>query len=150
MVVGLVKWAMPTGRAGAGGSAPCSITGASITFKVLATSSESFHLYPANRNWVDRQANWANADTTTPWQTPGALGTTDRGPALQDFTPDSTGALTISLSAVGTALVQSWLSDPASNYGIVLGHETHTDGFSIASFDYATPSSRPTLTYQCN
>lgn len=148
VMVGLLKWnvAMPAG--GAPGN--CNVASASITLNVVSTSSQSFKLYPANRAWTDSQANWTDATSTNAWQTPGAMGAADRGAAFKEFTPSTAGPLLLSLDSAGIALVQSWLgSFGSNNRGIVIGHETHSDGASFASFDHATFASRPKLSFTC-
>jgi hypothetical protein len=161
MQVALVKWGVlpggnsSGGSAGSGGSGPAcnlNVTSATIRLYVLGTSNQSFNLYPANRDWVANEAHWTHFKSSNPWEVPGARGSLDRGAAFQSFTPSATGTLSIALNAAGLALVRSWLVNPASNHGIGIGHDTHSDGASIASFNSAIPSQRPQLIYDvtCN
>ena len=140
VMVGLVKWPV-TGS--------CTVDSATIVLRIISTSNQVYKLYPANRAWVDSQANWTNATSTQSWQVPGALGPADRGTSFKEFTPDSAVQMQLQLDATGIALVQTWINNPALNNGIIVGHETSADGFSFASFEYANSGLRPKLVYHC-
>ena len=78
------------------------------------------------------------------------MGAADRGAFFHEFTPDESGTLSLVLNARGRALVESWVNQPSSaNKGIIVGHETHSDGFSFASTEHPTVTYRPTLVYEC-
>ena len=128
---------------------PCTVTFANIVIWRLSTSNQSFKLYPANRVWTDNQANWTLAKSGVPWEVPGAMGPTDRGPAFHEFTPSAVGTQNMVLNAAGRALVQSWIFQPGANKGLVIGHETHGDGFSFASTEHFPTNRRPMLIYTC-
>jgi hypothetical protein len=151
--VALLKWnslpGSPVGGTAGTGGAGCNVnvTAATIRLYVLNSSIESFNLYPANRSWVSSQATWTNATSTQTWQVSGARGSLDRGASIQSFTPSALGTLILTLGSSGRALVGSWLMNPASNHGIVIGHSSHVDEFRIASFDHADVSKRPMLIY---
>jgi hypothetical protein len=142
VMVGLVMWDLVA-------APPCNVSFATITFRVASTSAQSFKLYPANRFWTSNVANWTLAGSGVPWQVPGAMGATDRGPAFQEFTPSQAGRQQLTLNATGLALVQSWINQPGIDNGIIVGHETHADGFSFYSFEAASVTDRPTLMYTC-
>jgi hypothetical protein len=142
VMVGLVAWNLVA-------APPCNVGLATITLKVVSTSSQSFKLYPANRLWTSNVANWTLAGSGTPWQVPGAMGAADRGPAFHEFTPSQAGWHELTLNATGRALVQSWINQPGVDNGIIVGHETHSNGFSFYSFETASVIDRPTLVYTC-
>jgi hypothetical protein len=154
VAVGLVKWPLAggfngtAGTAGSSNTASCTVQSASIRLQIMSTSNQSFRLYPALRAWKANEANWTQATLTSAWDVAGAMSPNDRGAPFQEFTPNTTGGLSIPLNAAGIALVQAWIDQPASNFGIVLGHETHSDGFTFASFESSLP--HPILSVTCN
>jgi hypothetical protein len=61
--------------------------------------------------------------------------------------PSATGKQTFALSS---DVVQSWVDDPASNYGIVIANATNTDGFDISSREATLNSNSPQITVTYN
>ncbi len=142
----LIKWdtsTIPVGK---------TVTAATITFRVLDASSNTYQLYESKRNWVENQATWNIFSTANNWQTAGALGANDRGSTtVGTFTSSSSGVFyTITLNASGLALVQNWVNNPSANFGLVIANATNTNGLDFSSSEASTTTYRPklTITYQ--
>ncbi len=77
----------------------------------------------------------------------GAGGTSlDTGSSIiGSFTGSSTGLVTVALNATGIALVQSWIANPASNFGIIIRAVSGTTQLTLASSKFATAADRPQL-----
>src|SRR5690606_28844754 len=120
------------------------VDAASLTIRVTNLSNNTYPLFALRRVFSESQVTWNNATSTTPWATPGALGSTDRGGQIGSLTATATGSYTIALNAVGLALIQSWV-DGQPNTGMIFAHPTNTDGLDFATSEHATASYRPTL-----
>jgi hypothetical protein len=123
-------------------------TSATLTFKVVDTTASSYQIYQIKQNWVETQSTWNVFATGSNWQTAGALGANDRGATvLGTAGPATSGTFyTITLNASGLALVQSWINNPASNFGLVIANATNTDGLDFSSSEVTTTTDRPKLT----
>jgi hypothetical protein len=120
------------------------VTKAYLTITVgAATGSNSFLVYQLGTAFVPANATWANSDTGTPWTTAGG----DYGAAKSDgLVISAAGVYTFTLNS---AMVQSWISNPSANYGIILKASNETTGSNHVnmSFDSApTLANRPMLT----
>jgi hypothetical protein len=138
----LIKWdisSIPPGK---------TVTAATLTFRVANTSSDTYQLYEMKRNWVDSEATWKIYATGNNWQSAGADGASDRGTAILGVAgPAASGALhTITLNAAGLALVQSWINNPGSNFGLMIANTDNTDGLDFSSSEASTTADRPMLT----
>ena len=95
------------------------------------------------RPWDVAEANWRQASGEAAWQVPGAQGSQD---AEQDISSER-----ILLKAQNwysfevTDLVNEWLTDPASNYGLVLRAPKDIRQYRISSSDTVPASYRPKL-----
>ncbi len=142
----LLKWdlsAIPAGK---------TVTAVTLTFNVVAASSQVYELYALKRDWSESEATWVTANSTTNWSTAGASNTTsDReSTVLGTLSSASTGTKTITLNASGIAKVQSWVNTPSTNFGFVVQDYTTTKGLDLTSSEGVTVSQRPiiTITYQ--
>ncbi|MFW6125376.1 MAG: DNRLRE domain-containing protein, partial [Pirellulales bacterium] len=101
-----------------------------------------------NRPWEEGEATWNLTAAGEPWASAGAQGGADRGSTvLGTVTATSGGAHTVTLGSAGLAVVQSWIDDPAANYGIVIQDYTNaSNGFDFRSREAGSPSDRPKLT----
>jgi hypothetical protein len=94
-----------------------------------ASSATANPLFTVNRPWAELEATWLLAQTGVPWATAGAKGTADRGQVSLGTTPvNVSGSVTIALNAAGVAQVQSWVADPAQNYGLIIATASNSDG----------------------
>jgi hypothetical protein len=97
------------------------VSAVSITYNVVNASVSEYQVYEALRPWDEQTATYLLAASEQPWGAPGAAGATDRaGTALGEFKGRSLGLVTIDLNAAGVAMVQEWVTNPASNFGIVI------------------------------
>lgn len=98
------------------------------------------------RPWVDSQATWDLALSSTPWESPGCNGTT------LDRTEQVYGSLYVTTTSTSYAmdvsdLVRHWAAHPAENHGLVLkGGENGAVEYRFASAEYPNdPGLRPLL-----
>ncbi|NUQ37095.1 MAG: DNRLRE domain-containing protein [Caldilineales bacterium] len=88
--------------------------------------------FDVNKAWIDAQATWTQARTGVAWSKPG-LGPADHASVYTDQAYIYFDQRWIELDV--TALARRWLTQPASNRGILL------DGYSTASVQYDLLSS---------
>jgi hypothetical protein len=124
------------------------VESAVITLNITNTSSATFGVYASLREWSEAAANWNVYAPGQTWQPPGGAGPADRGTTvLGTFNPSAQGALSITLSAEGRALVESWIDDPNDNHGVMLhGSGTDFDGTQFTSSESTNAANRPRLT----
>ncbi len=128
---------------------PADASVTSVTLRVYVTdgSTNTYSVYPLERDWSESSVSWNVAATGVSWQAAGAKGADDRGStAVATQRKSSPGALTVGLNVAGVSMVQNWVSDPSQNQGIIVASSSNTDGLRIASSDHATVSYRPQLT----
>lgn len=119
----------------------------SVTLEVSDRSPQVFSLYAARRAWSEGQATWNQYASGSSWQAGGARGANDRGDVvLGSFTAESTGSRTVALNAVGVALVQGWVEEPATNFGFVLDGAGTDNRLEFRASEYGTKAKRPKLT----
>jgi hypothetical protein len=132
-----LRWDLSSIPAGA------TVTSASVTLNVTNPSPQTYGAYELKKSWNEGQLSWNQAATGSPWATPGAKGTTDRGAQIASVTPTNIAPYTFTIPA---SVVQGWLNTPSSNNGIVLGHTTNFDGFVFDTKEGAQPP-KLTVTY---
>ena len=134
---GLLRWDL-------GGIAPGTrINSASVTLSVTNSSPETYQAYALKRAWVESEVNWNRYAAGKPWGVAGAKGSLDReATAAGTVTPSATGERTFALP---TAMVQRWVDDPSTNYGIIIANATNPDEFEFYSRESATGSQSPRL-----
>ena len=121
------------------------VTSASITLRIVDGSSSSYDIYEVLRSWNESQTTWNNASSTLSWQTPGALGHTERGAIVGTITGSTNTTKTVTLNAAGVARIQSWVSTPSANSGLLVAHATNSNGLDFASSETSTAANRPRL-----
>ncbi|MFN3485202.1 MAG: DNRLRE domain-containing protein, partial [Planctomycetota bacterium] len=129
------------------GSRPLS---AQLTFTVTATETrQKYGIYALRRPWTETEVTWNQAAGGRPWQIPGAQGESDRGPTrLGTFTTPGMGSFVMPLNAEGLKVLRSWIDDPLSNHGFLIGDPQLDDGTGVASREHPTAAWRPKLTLQ--
>lgn len=129
------------------GSRPVS---AQLTFTVTATETrQKYGIYALRRPWTETEASWNQAAAGRPWQIPGAQGESDRDPTrLGTFTTPGKGSFVMPLNAGGLKVLRSWIDDPSSNHGFLIGDPQLDDGTGVASREHPTAAWRPKLTLQ--
>jgi len=129
------------------------VHGAWLTIYATDAADDVYDFYEAKQEWSETQATWNHWDKTLPspdslWQTPGAAGENDRGESVAQ-TPAilPIGSTMIELDDVsGVALVQSWIDNPTTNFGLILANPAEaTSGFTIVSSENGNPLLRPRL-----
>lgn len=86
-------------------------------------------------------ANYTERMTGTAWSTVGCGEPLSAGATIASAAPSALGSLPI---PIPVATVQTWVTTPAQNFGIVF-YNTHTDTARIASREHGTPEFRPQL-----
>lgn len=119
----------------------------SISLRITDITLDNYELHGITRPWVEGQANWYRATSTSLWEEPGAQGTLDRGVNLVGaYSPGCTGDFTFFLNRVGVDLIQSWVDNTGANNGIIFSSAEAVDGVNFSSSEATDPSIRPKLT----
>ncbi len=122
------------------------VQSADVIFNVTDPTTDAYQVYKAKRDWVESVANWTTAASGSSWETPGANGPTDRGSTvLGRLAAGVTGTYTMPLNAGGVAVVQSWVNNPSTNFGLIIANSVEDNGVDVNSSDAATPGDRPIL-----
>jgi hypothetical protein len=124
------------------------IESAEITLYVGDTSDDNYQIYAMNRSWIEHEATWNISSQGVRWETAGALGITDRNSTvLGTLTGNSEGFITVTLNAAGRTIVQSWIDDPESNFGLIVENFAGaSNGIIVASSESTVAARRPKLT----
>lgn len=111
-----------------------------------ATGANTITAYAITKNWIEGQATWNNFTTASAWNLAGgdfgtqaAAGTISYGPN------DDNKTFRLSLNA---DTVKSWITDPASNYGVMLVAQNESSGtayFNSVTSEDSQLSERPRL-----
>lgn len=135
----LIRWdvsAIPTSA---------TVTGASIELELTDGTSTSYSIYECLRSWSETEVTWNRARSGVPWATPGAQGGTDRGTTILGSITAGVGTATVPLNASGVSRVQSWVSNPSTNLGLVIVNYAAFDGLIALSSEDASTTRRPAL-----
>ena len=100
--------------------------------------------YPLNRAWNEYQTTWLLAANGQSWSGPGGNGV----PADRSATPVDSRALDNINYRWGldlTGAVAGWLTNPASNQGLLLRSDDPSVEYAMASGEYPTVDQRPRL-----
>ncbi|HVR85737.1 MAG TPA: DNRLRE domain-containing protein, partial [Planctomycetota bacterium] len=121
---------------------------ATVTLHVAEPSrGQMFYFFEPARSWSELEATWKLASPGNFWRFPGSLGAVERwGAPLGTLSPLQKGEYTTVLGEAGIALVQSWISAPATNLGLQIAGSTPGAGFHFHSREAQTPETRPRLT----
>ncbi len=127
------------------------IESAELSLYVLertAAQGVTLRVFELLRHWSESQTTWTASFDDQPWAVPGAAGANlDRAASpTADLNLDvSRGWITIPL----TSLVQTWVTQPDQNHGVVL--ETSSEGYDNVEYKFASSNNfeqplRPRLT----
>lgn len=149
--VGLFRWDLQ------GFIPPTStVDSASIILAASSSTSNTYEIYECLQDWVDSEATW-NQYRMLPdggparWALPGAQAGADGGTGPFDHGgvvlggATGTGTITVPLNASGLAMVQRWVTDPATNRGVAIFDLGASDDLVVRSAEYGSSGSRPRL-----
>jgi len=107
------------------------------------TDSIPVEIYRMKQEWSEDEATWRERLAGQEWDDPGADGVDDRY-------PDPVATLVLDTvntwySVDLTDLVQDWVANPGSNYGLMLDGVEVTNEYRFWSSDYTSVSLRPEL-----
>jgi hypothetical protein len=142
----LFRWEMPLPDT-------ATVTAASIILTLSNGTSSSFNVHNLLKPWTEGTVTWNNNTALSRWTIGGAKADNsanpDRSPNVLGTLTGGAGQRTINLNTSGIAVVQSWMTDPDVNHGIIIAGNS-TDGVHINSSESTTIASRPILrvTYQ--
>ncbi|MGQ9585404.1 MAG: DNRLRE domain-containing protein [Anaerolineae bacterium] len=122
----------------------------SATLRLFATGapdppdrSTSASVYQVRRPWAEMQATWNNATASSTWSLGGCDGLGDR---------DFTALTTVTLNPLNaqfdfdvTGAVQEWVTNPGSNYGLLLIATGPTASYSFYTREWDLLGQRPVL-----
>ena len=137
---GLLRWenltAVPEGGV---------IVGIEIGLSVVDNSYSTYQAQQLLRPWDEDTATWTDSGFGD-WVGPGASGPGDVGEVVGEVPGSSNGA--VELNAAGVAMVQSWIDNPAENFGVILNEPAGggTDGLDFYSRENPDPNLNPRLT----
>jgi hypothetical protein len=125
------------------------ILSAKLIFKTIDDGNGSrtyFNTYDLYKSWLESEATWYNARAGVAWDVAGADGANDH-PELPLDVSVLTGPVGSSAwaSAYITPLVQRWVQDPDTNYGVLLRSHGRRVGYELASSEHAEIGWRPVL-----
>ena len=119
------------------------IHAATITLTLNNASSDRQSIYAMNRPWTESEANWNRASDQESWSAPGTSDD-DRGVLMGTLSSgDNEGTHVVHLNQNGVGTVQSWVDDPAQNFGVIIIGEN--DGIEVRTSEYGTAAERPKL-----
>jgi hypothetical protein len=134
----LLKWDVS-------GIAPGTQVGSAlVTLNITTASSQTYQAYVLKQPWVEKSSTWNVYDSGKPWEVAGAKGSLDRNSTIVGtITPSAKGKKSFTLPS---SVVQGWVSNPATNQGIIIANPSSTRGFEFNSREVTDPTRRPQLT----
>jgi hypothetical protein len=88
-----------------------------LLFEKDADATQTIYLHQVNASWLESQATWNNRTSANPWASAGGDYTSS---PEASFAPDATGLQQVDI----TALVQFWVNNSGSNFGLLLRSTT--------------------------
>jgi len=117
-------------------------------YNVNRTAS-TYDIYELKRDWQEMEVTWTKYAGDGYWEVAGANGSTDRGlVSLGHFSYDFNGLSYTSLNMDGVQVVQSWIDNPSTNFGVVIMDYADTDLLAFSSREEIITERHPKLTVQ--
>jgi len=127
------------------------ITSAKLTLTDFSGNSGSNKvvMYRLLKPWVEADVTYNEYASGLAWETPGAAGATDRGPALSTnyFLLAGGGQVKFDVP-LPMALVQDWIDNPSNNYGVIFTTANSATTALFPSEGTAALTNRPMLTIE--
>ena len=129
--------------------APQDVTVSSAYLELVpwqATGANTLTAYAISKNWVEAQVTWENYATAQPWDAAGGDFAAQTAAGTIVFGPnDDDKVFRLSLNP---DVVKSWITNPASNYGIMIVAQNESSGtafFNAVTSEDSDFSQRPRL-----
>ena len=137
----LMKWDLSSIPAGA------TLNDVMLTVNVTnTTAAPGFDLFQVLTPWEESGVTWNNTTAVATWEEPGAMDPEDLDPTvLGTLLGTTTGGLTIALGTDGEDVVQQWISNPATNHGLMMANPANDNSLRFDSREGITPANRPML-----
>jgi len=140
----LMKWDLSSIPAGA------TLNDVTLTVNVTNTTvAPGYDLFQVLTPWEESGVTWNNTTAVATWENPGAFNLDDPEDVnltvLGTLLGTTTGQLTISLNADGEEMVQQWISNPATNHGLLMANPANDNSLRFDSREGITPANRPKL-----
>ena len=137
----LLQWDLSAIAAGS------TISAASIQLNITNSTKHNYELYALQQDWSESQATWNQYSAGNDWSSAGADGMGDFDPTvLGQFAAQNMGTYTSPLNAAGVAMVQSWVDNPSTNYGLIVkDYVNATNRMVFSSRETSTASLHPKL-----
>ncbi len=106
------------------------VTAATLQIQVTNGSIDNFAVRELLKPWVEQEATWRQAANGIPWSQTGAQGTganPDRNATVLATLTGTPGLRSFPLTAAGVGVVQTWVSSPAANHGVIISEYEATD-----------------------
>jgi hypothetical protein len=141
---GLLQWDISSIPAGS------VVQSATITLNITQAKAGAYQIYQVLRGWMESGATWKKASATDNWGSAGALAAADHGTTvLGTLNVTAKGKATITLNAAGIAVVQQWVDNPNSNFGLIFQNYANSNHkLTFDSREAANAANRPKLTLQ--
>jgi hypothetical protein len=133
-VATLIRWDLSAIPAGS------TVQAVTVTLSIMDASTQGYPIQALRRAWTETGATWWVRSPGNPWQASDRETT-----SLGSVAPPGTGSYAVALNTAGVAKVQQWVSDPATNFGVVIAHSTNTNKLSFSSSETSTVANRPML-----
>jgi hypothetical protein len=137
----VMRWDMPPPNT-------ATVTAASIILTLASGTTGTYNVYQLLKPWNEGEVTWNKRTALANWTLAGAKqttgGTPDRSATVLGTLTGATGQRTITLNASGIAVVQSWVTNSATNHGLIIAG-TSPDNAAFRSSEYPTVAERPIL-----
>jgi len=126
------------------------VTSAIIRLRVTNGSPHNYSMHRLVAAPFDEwSATWPMRAGQTPWQQPGAKGSSDRDAAFLTISAPTVGDLTLIMPEVGRAMIGAWINNPPSNSGVIISTtSTSNEMVQFASRQNSEPAYHPTIEVQ--
>ncbi len=130
-LVGLMKWDISSIHSNA------QLLSASITLEITDSTNNTYGFYHMLNSWGESSATWNNTAI-------------DNGQSIlvSAITPTSNGSYTANFTEEGLTMLNTWISNPGANHGVVLRSMGTLNGIIVSAKENGNLNVRPKLTIE--